>query len=77
MGKENINHNAQEMKQHNPDDLNTRFIQINNQPFSLIIVLFYRVRIWFLRERKKKIQKTIHEVWFGALVTLDLVSEDS
>ena len=35
VGKEYINHNAQEIKQHNPDDLNTRFIQINNQPFFI------------------------------------------
>ena len=33
-------HKAKNEHKNNPDGLNTRFIQINNQPFSLIMVAF-------------------------------------
>ena len=48
----------------NSDDLNTRIIQVKSQPFSLILLPFYKVLTWVLQRKRKKQKTWIHEVWF-------------
>ena len=61
----------------NPDDLNTRIIQVKSQPFSLIFLPFYKVRTWVLQKKEKKQKTWIHEVWFEKSETIDERSKAS